>query len=72
MDDSLEIEKQVWVNSAGKRLSIDRHKGKGGRCGYLMCTEHKGKKRHPKRYRISVPLPMARQFAEAILEALEP
>ena len=68
MDDSLEIEKQVWVNSKGKKLSIDRHKGKGGRCGYLMCTEHTGNKR----YRISIPVPMARQFAEAILEALEP
>lgn len=72
MDDSLEIEKQVWVNSKGKKYSVDLHAGKDGRSDYLMITEHKGKKRHPKRYRISVPLPMARQFAEAILEALEP
>lgn len=68
MGNSLEIQKQVWVNSTGKKYSVDLHAGKDGRSDYLMITEHTGNKR----YRISVPLPMARQFAEAILEALEP
>ena len=69
MGNALEIQKQVWVNSTGKKYSVDLHAGKDGRSDYLMITEHN---RGNRRYRISVPLPMARQFAEAILEALEP
>lgn len=66
MGNALEIEKQVWVNSKGKKYSVDLHAGKDGRSDYLMITEHTGNKR----YRISIPVPMARQFAEAILEIL--
>lgn len=72
MDNALEILKQVWVNSTGKKYSVDRHKGKGGRSDYLMLTEHTKKNGHPKRYRFSIPAPMVRQVVEAMLEALEP
>lgn len=68
MDDSLEIEKQVWVNSTGKKYSVDLHAGKDGRSDYLMITEHTGNKR----YRISIPLPMVGHLIEAIHDALEP
>jgi hypothetical protein len=67
MDDSLEIEKQVWVNSTGKKYSVDLHAGKDGRSDYLMITEHTGNKR----YRISIPLPMVGHLIEAIHDALE-
>lgn len=67
MDDSLEIEKQVWVNSTGKKYSVDLHAGKDGRSDYLMITEHTGNRR----YRISIPLPMVGHLIEAIHDALE-
>lgn len=66
MGNALEIQKQVWVNSTGKKYSFDLHAGKDGRSDYLMITEHTGNKR----YRISIPVPMARPFVEAILEIL--
>lgn len=65
--DALEIKKQVWVNSSGKKFSVDLHEGKDGKSDYLMITEHNPGNR---RYRISIPVPMARPFAEAILEIL--
>lgn len=68
MGKALEIQKQVWVNSTGKKYSVDLHAGKDGRSDYLMITEHTGNKR----YRISIPLPMVGHFIEAIHDALEP
>ncbi len=68
MGNSLEIQKQVWVNSTGKKYSVDLHAGKDGRSDYLMITEHTGNKR----YRISIPLPMVGHLIEAIHDALEP
>ena len=67
MGKALEIQKQVWVNSAGKKYSVDLHAGKDGRSDYLMITEHTGNKR----YRISIPLPMVGHLIEAIHDALE-
>lgn len=66
--DALKIQKQVWVNSTGKKYSVDLHAGKDGRSDYLMITEHTGNKR----YRISIPLPMVGHLIEAIHDALEP
>lgn len=63
----LEIQKQVWVNSSGKKYSVDLHEGKKGRSDYLMITEHTG----DKRYRISIPLPMVAHVIEAIHDVLE-
>ena len=55
--DALEIRKQVWVNTPGKKYSVDLHDGKGDKPDYLMITEHnKGNRR----YRISIPLPMVK------------
>ena len=68
MGKALEIQKQVWVNSTGKKYSVDLHAGKDGRSDYLMITEHTGNKR----YRISIPLPMVGHLIEAIHDALEP
>jgi hypothetical protein len=68
MGNALEIQKQVWVNSTGKKYSVDLHAGKDGRSDYLMITEHTGNKR----YRISIPLPMVGHLIEAIHDALEP
>jgi len=62
-----DIKKTVWVNSTGKQYSIDRHRGAEGRVDYLMITEHSRK--DGRRYRISVPLPMAEAVASALLEA---
>lgn len=67
MGNSLEIQKQVWVNSTGKKYSVDLHAGKDGRSDYLMITEHTGNKR----YRISIPLPMVGHLIEAIHDALK-
>lgn len=67
MGKALEIQKQVWVNSTGKKYSVDLHAGKDGRSDYLMITEHTGNKR----YRISIPLPMVGHLIEAIHDALE-
>lgn len=67
MDNALEILKQVWVNSTGKKYSVDRHAGKEGRSDYLMITEHTGSKR----YRISIPLPMVGHLIEAMQKAME-
>lgn len=67
MGNALEIQKQVWVNSTGKKYSVDLHAGKDGRSDYLMITEHTGNKR----YRISIPLPMVGHLIEAIHDALE-
>lgn len=64
---ALEIKKQVWVNSSGKKFSVDLHEGKDGKSDYLMITEH-----NPgRRYRISIPLPMVGHLIEAIHNALE-
>ena len=65
--DALEIKKQVWVNSPGKKFSVDLHDGKDGKSDYLMITEHS----KDKRYRISIPLPMVAHVIEAIHDALE-
>lgn len=67
MGNALEIQKQVWVNSTGKKYSVDLHAGKDGRSDYLMITEHTGNKR----YRISIPVPMVGHLIEAIHDALE-
>ncbi len=68
MDKALEIKKQVWVNSSGKKYSVDLHDGTNGQCDYLMITEHnKGNRR----YRISIPLPMVAHVIEAIHDVLE-
>lgn len=67
MGKALEIQKQVWVNSTGKKYSVDLHAGKDGRSDYLMITEHTGNRR----YRISIPLPMVGHLIEAIHDALE-
>lgn len=67
MANGLEIQKQVWVNSTGKKYSVDLHEGKNGRSDYLMITEHSG----DKRYRISIPLPMVGHIIEAIHDVLE-
>jgi hypothetical protein len=68
MDKALEIKKQVWVNSSGKKYSVDLHDGKGDKPDYLMITEHnKGNRR----YRISIPLPMVGHLIEAIHNVLE-
>lgn len=67
MGKALEIQKQVWVNSTGKKYSVDLHAGKDGRSDYLMITEHTGNKR----YRISIPVPMVGHLIEAIHDALE-
>lgn len=66
--DALDIQKQVWVNSSGKKYSIDLHEGKEGRSDYLMITEHNPGNR---RYRISIPLPMVAHVIEAIHDVLE-
>lgn len=65
---ALEIKKQVWVNSPGKKYSVDLHEGKGGKSDYLMVTEHNPGNR---RYRISIPLPMVGHIIEAIQDVLE-
>ena len=67
MGNALEIQKQVWVNSTGKKYSVDLHAGKDGRSDYLMITEHTGNKR----YRISIPVPMVGHLIEAIHDALD-
>lgn len=67
MGKELDIQKQVWVNSSGKKYSVDLHEGKEGRSDYLMITEHSGKKR----FRISIPLPMVGHLIEAIHDVLE-
>lgn len=66
--DALEIRKQVWVNTPGKKYSVDLHDGKGDKPDYLMITEHAGEKGQ-RRYRISVPLPMVPKLIEALQEA---
>ena len=66
--DALEIKKQVWVNSPGKKFSVDLHDGKDGKSDYLMITEHCSGNR---RYRISIPLPMVAHVIEAIQDVLE-
>ena len=66
--DALEIKKQVWVNSSGKKLSVDLHEGKDGKSDYLMITEHNQGNR---RYRISIPLPMVGHVIDAIQDVLE-
>lgn len=68
MANGLEIQKQVWVNSTGKKYSVDLHEGKNGRSDYLMITEHNPGNR---RYRISIPLPMVGHVIEAIQDVLE-
>lgn len=68
MANGLEIKKQAWVNSSGKKFSIDLHAGKNGRSDYLMITEHNANNR---RYRISIPLPMVSHVIEAIHDVLE-
>ncbi len=65
---ALEIKKQVWVNSSGKKFSVDLHEGKDGKSDYLMITEHNPGNR---RYRISIPLPMVGHVIEAIQDVLE-
>jgi len=67
MAKGLDIQKQVWVNSKGKKFSVDLHTGKNGRSDYLMITEHSG----GKRFRISIPLPMVGHLIEAIHDVLE-
>lgn len=55
----------IWVNSDGKRFSIDLHKGKDGNCDYLTLTEHsKGV-----RYRVAIPMPMAPRLIKALNKA---
>lgn len=66
--DALEIKKQVWVNSKGKKFSVDLHEGKDGKSDYLMITEHNPGNR---RYRISIPLPMVGHVIDAIQDVLE-
>lgn len=66
--DALAIKKQVWVNSSGKKFSVDLHEGKDGKSDYLMITEHNPGNR---RYRISIPLPMVGHVIEAIQDVLE-
>ena len=66
--DALEIKKQVWVNSKGKKFSVDLHEGKDGKSDYLMITEHNPWNR---RYRISIPLPMVGHVIDAIQDVLE-
>ena len=66
--DALEIKKQVWVNSSGKKFSVDLHEGKDGKSDYLMITEHNPGNR---RYRISIPLPMVGHAIDAIQDVLE-
>ena len=66
--DALEIKKQVWVNSKGKKFSIDLHEGKDGKSDYLMITEHNPGNR---RYRISIPLPMVGHVIDAIQDVLD-
>lgn len=65
---ALEIKKQVWVNSSGKKFSVDLHEGKDGKSDYLMITEHNPGKR---RYRISIPLPMVGHVIDAIQDVLD-
>lgn len=66
--DALEIKKQVWVNSSGKKFSVDLHEGKDGKSDYLMITEHNPGNR---RYRISIPMPMVGHIIDAIQDVLE-
>ena len=66
--DALEIKKQVWVNSSGKKFSVDLHEGKDGKSDYLMITEHNPGNR---RYRISIPLPMVVHVIDAIQDVLD-
>ncbi len=66
--DALEIKKQVWVNSSGKKFSVDLHEGKDGKSDYLMITEHNPGNR---RYRISIPLPMVGHVIDAIQDVLD-
>ena len=66
--DALEIKKQVWVNSSGKKFSVDLHEGKDGKSDYLMITEHNPGNR---RYRISIPLPMVGNVIDAIQDVLD-
>ena len=68
MGKRLEIKKQVWVNSPGKKYSVDLHDGTGERDDYLMITEHN---RGNRRYRIAIPLPMVGHLIEAIHDVLE-
>lgn len=65
---ALEIKKQVWVNSSGKKFSVDLHEGKDGKSDYLMITEHNPGNR---RYRISIPLPMVGHVIDAIQDVLD-
>ena len=66
--DALEIKKQVWVNSSGKKFSVDLHEGKDGKSDYLMITEHNPGNR---RYRISIPLPMVGHVIDAIQDVMD-
>lgn len=66
--DALEIKKQVWVNSKGKKFSVDLHEGKDGKSDYLMITEHNPGNR---RYRISIPMPMVWHVIDAIQDVLD-
>ena len=66
--DALEIKKQVWVNSSGKKFSVDLHEGKDGKSDYLMITEHNPGNR---RYRIIFPMPMVGHVIDAIQDVLE-
>lgn len=66
--DALEIKKQVWVNSKGKKFSVDLHEGKDGKSDYLMITEHNPGNR---RYRISIPMPMVGHVIDAIQDVLD-
>ena len=66
--DALEIKKQVWVNSKGKKFSVDLHEGKDGKSDYLMITEHNPGNR---RYRISIPLPMVGHVIDSIQDVLD-
>lgn len=68
MGNALEIRKQVWVNTPGKRYSVDLHDGRDGRDDYLMVTEHN---RQGRRYRIAIPLPVVAHIIEAIRDVLE-
>ena len=66
--DALEIKKQVWANSSGKKFSVDLHEGKDGKSDYLMITEHNPGNR---RYRISIPMPMVGHVIDAIQDVLD-
>ena len=66
--DALEIKKQVWANSSGKKFSVDLHEGKDGKSDYLMITEHNPGNR---RYRISLPMPMVGHVIDAIQDVLD-